>query len=38
VDVGGTSVSKHEETRIRDIVDDISEDRDNYDFSLDDED
>jgi len=36
--VGGTSPSQHEETIIRDIVDDISEDGENYDFDLDDED
>jgi len=36
--VGGTSLSQHEEPIIRDIVDDISEDGDNYDFDLDDED
>jgi len=33
--VDGTSLSQHEETIIRDIVDDISEDGDNYDFDLD---
>ncbi|XP_068461662.1 uncharacterized protein [Phaseolus vulgaris] len=36
--VGGTSLSEHEEPIIRDIVDDISEDGENYDFDLDDED
>ena len=36
--VGGTSLSRHEEPIIRDIVNDISEDGDNYDFDLDDED
>jgi len=36
--VGGTSLSQHEELITRDIVDDISEDGDNYDFDLDDED
>nr|XP_007149505.1 hypothetical protein PHAVU_005G075900g [Phaseolus vulgaris]ESW21499.1 hypothetical protein PHAVU_005G075900g [Phaseolus vulgaris] len=36
--VGGTSLSRHEEPIIRNIVDDISEDEDNYDFDLDDED
>nr|XP_007161351.1 hypothetical protein PHAVU_001G061800g [Phaseolus vulgaris]ESW33345.1 hypothetical protein PHAVU_001G061800g [Phaseolus vulgaris] len=36
--VGGTSLSQHEEPIITNIVDDISEDGDNYDFDLDDED
>nr|XP_007136176.1 hypothetical protein PHAVU_009G024500g [Phaseolus vulgaris]ESW08170.1 hypothetical protein PHAVU_009G024500g [Phaseolus vulgaris] len=36
--VGGTSLSRHEELITRDIVDDISEDGDNYDLDLDDED
>jgi len=36
--VSGTSLSRHEEPIIRDIVDDITEDGDNYDFDLDDED
>ena len=36
--VGGTSLSEHEEPIIRDIVDDISEDGENCDFDLDDED
>jgi len=36
--VGGTSLSQHEEPIIRDIVDDISEDGENYNFDLDDED
>jgi len=36
--VGGTSLSQHEEPIIRDIVDDISEEGENYDFDLDDED
>jgi len=36
--VGGTSLNEHEEPIIRDIVDDISEDGENYDFDLDDED
>ncbi|XP_068466322.1 uncharacterized protein [Phaseolus vulgaris] len=34
----GTSLSQHEEPIIKDIVDDISEDGENYDFDLDDED
>jgi len=36
--VGGTSLRQHEEPIIRDIVDDISENGDNYDLNLDDED
>jgi len=36
--IGGTSLSQHEEQIIRDIVDDISENGENYDFDLDDED
>jgi len=36
--VGGTSLSQHEETIIREIMDDISEDGNNYDFDLDDKD
>ena len=32
------SLSEHEKSIIRDIVDDISEDGENYDFDLDDED
>ena len=35
---GGTSLSQHEEPIIKDIVDDISEDGENYDFDLDDDD